>query len=145
MLLGDGQRDGSLLQPSMKAVNGEKPCYRRSSFWGRWSLLGLEGCCLLGCCRSPPGAAPPLLVLVTSGFAPTCVHTQGCGAAPLRAEPGSGSAPPLFLPVSHLTPHQVCDCLFTPSLVRCHLGAIREQEQRIPASQSGSGWALPLV
>lgn len=55
------------------------------------------------------------------------------------------SAPSLLLQVPHLTPHQVFNCLFTPLLVRCNIGLIREQKvARSSLGEQSSGEDLRL-
>lgn len=49
------------------------------------------------------------------------------GLLPMQPPP----APSLLLRAPHATPHQVCNCLFTPLLVRYNIGLIREQKRAL--------------
>lgn len=77
-----------------------------------------------------------------------CTTLRGCPTACPTADRAwlFDSAPSLFLPVSHLTPHQVFNCLFTrSSLVRCNISLIREQKvAHYSFRDPGSGKGLKL-
>lgn len=97
---------------------------------------------------------------VLSTRTPTCVPTrvctqpctrgctQGSRGCPTSDSLVSYSAPWLFLPVLHLTAHQVFNCLFTRCslLVRCNISLIREQKvAQSSFGELGSGKCLRLA
>jgi len=126
----------------------------------RVSLLGLQGCSASEPCQTLPPGQPPLLCLLLrpgrglSTHAPTRVHVHACTrvalglphACPAHRAWRFDSAPSLFLPVSHFTPHQLPNCLFTRSpLVRCDINLIREQKvAHCSFGGPGSGKGLKL-